>query len=53
MERGFRGEENVDDRDHGIMARATFLRWKEEVKWSEGACAHLRVGQESGSGSLC
>lgn len=48
VERNFKGEENVEDTDHGIMARATFLRWKEEVKWSEGGCAHLRVGWGKG-----
>ena len=36
VEREIGGEENVEDTGQGIMARATFLRWEEEVKWSEG-----------------
>lgn len=48
VERHFRGEENVEYTDHGIMSRSTFLRWKEELKWSEGGSAHLRLGWEKG-----
>lgn len=36
VEREIGGEENVEDTGQGIMARATFLRWEEEVKWSQG-----------------